>query len=300
MIGVMCPPVALPIFTTQFMKSHAMSELETPNGERIAVHASPCLIGRAHDARIRLPLPDVSRRHAVLTAAAGEWWLMDVGSKDGTWLNGRRLIRAEKVVQGDVIGLGGMRLTFHTGLDPEADLAIRYSHLESTHPGEAEWLVTSGVLASWVNSACEILGGSPDAIAWLTAFCGEFDRKLPRPLCEWLENPASERIPYETRIGDQRLRISVCRMAGHERLLILSRLESAFTLESIRRLGFTRAEAAVIPWLVRGRRNDEIATILGIASKTTEKHVAKILNKLEVETRTAAAWNILERSGAHR
>ncbi|MEY4242557.1 MAG: hypothetical protein RLZZ245_142 [Verrucomicrobiota bacterium] len=296
----MPPPTSPLVLKTDIMMSHSLSELEAPNGERIAVRTSPCLIGRAHESNIRLPVPSISRRHALLASSDGGWWLMDIGSKDGTWLNGRRLSHAEKIAPGDVIGLGGMRLIFRESDGATVRSPERHSFLESTHPGETDWMVTSGVVALWLGPDREIRGHSAEASAWLTAFCGETDGRLPRALCEWLDNPASLRIPYETRIGDQRLRISICHMEGNESLLILSRLESAFTTDSIRRLGFSKAEAAVIPWLVRGRRNDEIASILGIASKTAEKHVAKILSKLNVETRTAAAWNILERSGAHR
>jgi DNA-binding CsgD family transcriptional regulator len=89
-------------------------------------------------------------------------------------------------------------------------------------------------------------------------------------------------------------------MQEEERLLVLSRLSPAFTPESVQKLGFSKTEALCVPWLIRGRRNEEIGLILGISSRTVEKNIAQILEKLEVETRTAAVWNIIERSGAHR
>ena len=51
----------------------------------------------------------------------------------------------------------------------------------------------------------------------------------------------------------------------------------------------TRRELDVLKWIMEGKRNSEIAKILGISSRTVEQHVAKILVKLNVETRTAAA-----------
>lgn len=42
-------------------------------------------------------------------------------------------------------------------------------------------------------------------------------------------------------------------------------------------------------WLSKGKRDREIATILSLSSRTVEKHVSHILEKLGVETRTAAA-----------
>lgn len=53
--------------------------------------------------------------------------------------------------------------------------------------------------------------------------------------------------------------------------------------------GLTSREAEVLRWVAEGKRNGEIAMILGIASRTVHKHVEHLLMKLEVETRTAAA-----------
>lgn len=57
-------------------------------------------------------------------------------------------------------------------------------------------------------------------------------------------------------------------------------------------LGLTPREVEVAVWLARGRTNLEIATILGMRSRTVEKHVEHVLNKLGVENRTAAAMLI--------
>jgi DNA-binding CsgD family transcriptional regulator len=51
----------------------------------------------------------------------------------------------------------------------------------------------------------------------------------------------------------------------------------------------TRRECEVMHWVIEGKRDREIATILGISRRTVEKHVCHILEKLGVETRTAAA-----------
>jgi DNA-binding CsgD family transcriptional regulator len=41
-------------------------------------------------------------------------------------------------------------------------------------------------------------------------------------------------------------------------------------------------------WVIEGKRDREIAIILGLSPRTVEKHVCHILEKLGVETRTAA------------
>ncbi|MBE7157194.1 MAG: hypothetical protein INR62_01940 [Rhodospirillales bacterium] len=51
----------------------------------------------------------------------------------------------------------------------------------------------------------------------------------------------------------------------------------------------TVRELEVLHWITQGKRDSEIATILGIAPRTVHKHVENLLGKLGVETRTAAA-----------
>jgi len=59
--------------------------------------------------------------------------------------------------------------------------------------------------------------------------------------------------------------------------------------DMLRRIGLTPREVEVALWLARGRTNPEIASILATRPRTIEKHVEKILEKLGVENRTAAA-----------
>lgn len=53
-------------------------------------------------------------------------------------------------------------------------------------------------------------------------------------------------------------------------------------------LGLTRREAEVLVWVVEGKTNLEIATILTMSPRTVQKHVEHVMAKLGVETRTAA------------
>ncbi len=50
-------------------------------------------IGRAHsnDVRLSNPMQLVSRQHAEIRQEKGMVWIVDLGSKNATWLNGRRL-----------------------------------------------------------------------------------------------------------------------------------------------------------------------------------------------------------------
>jgi DNA-binding NarL/FixJ family response regulator len=50
----------------------------------------------------------------------------------------------------------------------------------------------------------------------------------------------------------------------------------------------------VLYWIVQGKRDGEIATILSNSARTINHHVSSIIRKLEVESRTAAAIRALE------
>ena len=52
--------------------------------------------------------------------------------------------------------------------------------------------------------------------------------------------------------------------------------------------GLTRREADVLAWLAEGKANAAIGTILGISTRTVDKHLEHIYQKLGVEGRTAA------------
>ena len=64
----------------------------------------------------------VSRRHARLTVAGSRAYLEDLGSKNGTFLRGRRVETPEPVVDGDSIELGSVALVFR---GPELDRSTR-------------------------------------------------------------------------------------------------------------------------------------------------------------------------------
>ena len=53
-------------------------------------------------------------------------------------------------------------------------------------------------------------------------------------------------------------------------------------------LGLTSREVEVMKWLQEGKRNGEIAIILGCSTRTIDKHVENILRKTGAETRTGA------------
>lgn len=61
------------------------------SGARLAVRRGSWLVGRGPDADLRLRSEQVSLRHAWVRQDARGTWVADAGSRNGTWVNGRRL-----------------------------------------------------------------------------------------------------------------------------------------------------------------------------------------------------------------
>ena len=67
-------------------------------------------VGRAPSCDVVVEESTVAREHAELRHRAGRWFVRDLGSFTGTWLNGRRVQREAPVTAGDVLRLGALRL----------------------------------------------------------------------------------------------------------------------------------------------------------------------------------------------
>jgi hypothetical protein len=70
-----------------------------------------CLVGRSSGADIRLGGDTVSRTHAVIWQEAGTAWVTDLGSSNGTYLNGERLTGPASIVAGDIVMFGDVGFT---------------------------------------------------------------------------------------------------------------------------------------------------------------------------------------------
>lgn len=73
------------------------------------------VIGRSREADIRLADVNVSRRHAEIVQEGATYWLVDLGSTNGTDVNGRRVTRA-KLADGDRITIGATDIVFGRAL----------------------------------------------------------------------------------------------------------------------------------------------------------------------------------------
>ncbi len=106
------PPVAVESATPKAVC------LRILNGES-AGHAVPlggaCVIGRSHEANLRLLDPLASRRHASVRPSPQGWVVQDEGSENGTRLNGLRLTEPRRLKVGDEITIGDTSFAFEAG-----------------------------------------------------------------------------------------------------------------------------------------------------------------------------------------
>ena len=87
----------------------ASSEDSLRPGDMIPLHA-PITLGRASDNHVVLSDVYVSSYHARLDQRGGEWWLTDMGSRNGTLLNDVPITKSAPLADGDVIGIGHVEL----------------------------------------------------------------------------------------------------------------------------------------------------------------------------------------------
>jgi pSer/pThr/pTyr-binding forkhead associated (FHA) protein len=86
-------------------------------GPQIAIHDGVTVMGRANKCDVCLDSQNVSKLHCVLLKQGGLLLLRDLGSKNGTRVNGRR-VREAVLRPGDHLSIAGCQ--FRVLLDPAA------------------------------------------------------------------------------------------------------------------------------------------------------------------------------------
>jgi class 3 adenylate cyclase len=86
--------------------------LESPGRERILLQGN-CSIGRSDRNTVVLESPKASRRHCIINLQnVGEFWVVDLGSSNGTFLNKRRVHQPVRLCDVDQITVGDTPFTF--------------------------------------------------------------------------------------------------------------------------------------------------------------------------------------------
>jgi hypothetical protein len=93
-------------------KARVQTALLLLDGKRIVVGPAGVTLGRSRQCDVVLSDPNVSRQHADIRPRGGSWVLTDLGSTNGSSINGRRIDGPEVVRAGDEIELGTSQLKF--------------------------------------------------------------------------------------------------------------------------------------------------------------------------------------------
>jgi len=80
------------------------------------IHNTPFKIGRLPDNDVLLPDLSVSREHCVIFKDADEYYIRDLESKNGTFLNNIRIVTPQKLKDGDIIEIGDYTCVFKLGI----------------------------------------------------------------------------------------------------------------------------------------------------------------------------------------
>ncbi len=98
-------------------------------GKTFLLEGAEIILGRDPTCTISINDAQVSRRHARLTLSSGGYILQDLGSTNGTFVNGQRVTGEHPLTVGELIALGeNVVLVYEGGFDPNATMVATPSH----------------------------------------------------------------------------------------------------------------------------------------------------------------------------
>src|SRR3954447_7447369 len=88
-------------------------------GKRFPLEKGTTVLGRQSDSTICLESLAVSRHHARIVNVNGTYYVEDLGSSNGTFLNGERIVARMPLAENDKLQLGPYLLDFLRAASPE-------------------------------------------------------------------------------------------------------------------------------------------------------------------------------------
>jgi hypothetical protein len=98
---------------SRMLEPKAQGTLVLPGGERKMLGDQPFMLGRMPENDLVIADPNVSRRHAEIRAVGPNFVLVDLGSTNGTRINGVA-ISQQTLRDGDAISIGATTMRFET------------------------------------------------------------------------------------------------------------------------------------------------------------------------------------------
>lgn len=90
-------------------------------GKTIPIVLDRNMIGRAESCEIKAINPEVSRKHCSIELMDGQYWVFDLMSLNGTFVNDTRVHSKHQLSDGDNLRLANFSMRFRTGDDEPND-----------------------------------------------------------------------------------------------------------------------------------------------------------------------------------
>ena len=105
----------------------ALATLEVLNegvlkGKRFDVHSALTHVGRGAHNDIIIPDDSVSDSHAKIQKRETGWYVVDMGSTNGTYVGGRRITAERQLIGSPDVRFGGIKMIFHVAADAVDDM----------------------------------------------------------------------------------------------------------------------------------------------------------------------------------
>lgn len=100
------------------------------------------MLGRREDCDLRIPIADVSRKHCRIVISGSTATVEDMGSSNGTFVNGRKIHGSMELEPGDSLQIGPIVFVVQIDGDPEIDqmrpTILKHETVEPVEPIDPE------------------------------------------------------------------------------------------------------------------------------------------------------------------
>jgi len=182
-------------------------------GSSLQVRGVSAVVGRGQDCQVQINVASVSRHHARFTFIQGQWYVEDLGSSNGTLLNGTTVRGQVPVPAGSIITFGTVAFQFETQAGAQAQIATRPPSISPPPPPSSRrasprrkapkrrsrrWIWGClGIVAALVACGCGIVYGLPLLASYVGPEYAKYT-DIPQLVTDWWNaSPTTNVTPPE-------------------------------------------------------------------------------------------------------
>ena len=91
-----------------------ISYKDNPEQEAFVIKQTDVLVGRDPNSKVHIPDETISAQHARVYLVDQNWWVQDLNSTNGTFLNDERIDQPCILADNDMLQIGNVKLIIHT------------------------------------------------------------------------------------------------------------------------------------------------------------------------------------------